>query len=235
MNENLYKFPRLYIPAPLAAGGRIALPDAQTHYLKNVMRRKEGESIRLFNGTDGEWLATFEALGRHEVTCALTEQVKEQPVRKRRVHLYFTPLKKDRLHTLIEKAVELDATDLHPVITNRTEVREIKHDKIMAHITEAAEQCERMDLPVLHDIVPLARAFDCDYPVYAGLERSDAVPLKTVSLPDGDIGALIGPVGGWDEGERALLSETKGIVPVTLGPNVLRSETAVAAILALIG
>jgi len=232
MVDDLYKFPRLYVPADLA-GSDIALDDAQAHYLRNVMRRADGDVVRLFNGRDGEWLANLVFTGKRDVSVRLDKQVKVQAPRIRRVHLLFAPLKKDRMDTLIEKAVELDATDLHPVITDRTEVREVKADKINAHIIEAAEQCERMDIPTLHPLASLEKVLAGwkGSPIFAGLERSDAQILRDALVPDGDCAALVGPAGGWTNDERDMLAQSPAITPVSLGNNVLRSETAVAALL----
>lgn len=230
MDNDLYKYPRLYLTAGLS--GDLTLCDAHAHYLRSVLRMEDGEMVRLFNGRDGEYLAKLLFAGKRDITVNLQKQVKPQTKRTRRVHLYFTPLKKDRLEDLINCAVQLDVTDLHPVITDRTEVREIKEDKTNAHIIEAAEQCERLDLPTLHPIQKLDRALvNVNMPLFAGLERSDAKPLRDALVPSGDCAALVGPVGGWTDAERTLLSDTKNVTPVSLGPNVLRSETAVAAFL----
>lgn len=233
MSEALYKFPRLYVAASLGPGDTATLADTQAHYLKTVLRRNDGDHIRLFNGQDGEWLASLAFTGKRGVTAALIKQTRPQPPRNRRVHLLFSPLKKDRLDTLIEKAVELDATDLHPVITERTEVRALNEGRIHSQIIEAAEQCERLDLPELHAIEPmeklLARWLGC--PVFVGLERSDAKTLNDGIVPLGDCAALIGPAGGWSDKERESFSHMHGIVPVSLGANILRSETAAAVML----
>lgn len=231
MADDLYKYPRLYVNGPLT-GGELPLASEQAHYLRNVMRREDGEQVRLFNGVDGEWLGALKFIGKRDTSVVLSRQVKPQPPRLRRVHLFFTPLKKDRMETLIECAVQLDATDLHPVITDRTEVREIKEDKLGAYIIEAAEQCERLDLPNLHPLQPLDRV---TMNMFAGLERSDAKPLRDALVPAGDCACLVGPVGGWTDRERDLLNNSPNITPVTLGPNVLRSETAVAAMLTRLG
>jgi 16S rRNA (uracil1498-N3)-methyltransferase len=231
MSDDLYKYPRLYMDHPLAPGD-VTLCAQHAHYLRNVMRRADGETVRFFNGVDGEWRATLVFGGRRDVIARLEKQVKPQTPRTRRVHLFFAPLKKDRMDVLISAAVQLDATDLHPVITERTEVREIKDDKVKLQIIEAAEQCERMDLPVLHPVLPLDRALSHPaVPVFAGLERSDAKPLRDALVPAGDCACLVGPVGGWTDREREYLNNSPNITPVTLGPNVLRSETAVAAML----
>lgn len=234
MSDALYKFPRLYVPADLAAGVTVPLADTQAHYLRTVMRRAEGDSVRIFNGRNGEWLGSLAPIGKRDAAAVLDRQLRIQSSRKRRVHLLFTPLKKDRLDTLIEKAVELDATDLHPVISDRTEIREIKPEKLMAQIMEAAEQCERLDLPVLHPLAKLDKTLAAwtNGPVFAGLERSDARRLSDALVPDGDCAALVGPAGGWTDGERDILGTSTVVVPVSLGGNVLRSETAVAVMLA---
>jgi 16S rRNA (uracil1498-N3)-methyltransferase len=230
MTDDLYKYPRLYMDAVFA--GDLSLSAEHTHYLKNVMRLEDGDKIRLFNGRDGEYLAALAFTGKKDVSARLDRQVKKQPTRTRRVHLFFAPLKKDRMDDLISAAVQLDATDLHPIISDRTEVREIKEEKVTLQIIEAAEQCERLDLPALHPIQKFERAMTHpSMTVFAGLERADIQELRDAIVPAGDCAALVGPVGGWTESERGFLSETPNVIPVSLGSNVLRSETAVAAFL----
>lgn len=230
MQDDLYKYPRLYVETDLS--GDLPLSDAHAHYLRHVLRMEDGEMVRFFNGSDGEWIAKLEFQGKRDAVAKLLKQVKPQPKRTRRVHLFFAPLKKDRLEDLINAAVQLDVTDLHPIISDRTEVREIKDDKTNAHIIEAAEQCERLDLPTLHPIQKLDRVLvNLNMPMFAGLERADVKPLRDALVPAGDCAALVGPVGGWTDTERTLLSDTPNVTPVSLGPNVLRSETAVAAFL----
>jgi 16S rRNA (uracil1498-N3)-methyltransferase len=234
MTDDLHKFPRLFVPDAITSGAAVALAEGQAHYLKNVLRRENGDHVRLFNGRDGEWLCMLEFSGKRGALAAPERQTKPQPERTRRVHLLFTPLKKDRLDTLIEKAVELDATDLHPVITDRTEVREIKQEKLEAQIIEAAEQCERLDIPTLHPLAKMDKTIVGwqHGQIFAGLERSDAKLLRDALVPDGDCAALVGPVGGWTNDERIFLNDSKNITAVSLGANVLRSETAVTVMLA---
>jgi 16S rRNA (uracil1498-N3)-methyltransferase len=229
--DELYKLPRLYTDAELMRD--IELCDEHAHYLRHVLRREDGETVRFFNGRDGEVLAVLAFNGKRGVTAKMQNQVKTQPVRKRRVHLLFPLIKKDRLDTLIECAVQLDATDLHPILTDRTEVRELKQDRMHMQIIEAAEQSERMDLPLLHPLQKLDKILAVwkDIPVFAGLERSDAQLLNDALVPDGDVAALIGPVGGWTDSERSYLNETPDVIPVSLGPNVLRCEIAAASLL----
>ncbi|HEY8963794.1 MAG TPA: RsmE family RNA methyltransferase [Alphaproteobacteria bacterium] len=234
MRTDLYKFPRLFVTAPLSVGASLILEGPQAHYLKNVLRKSDGDQVRLFNGQDGEYVGTLN-FGKRDATAALTERVRAQKPRSRRVHLLFAPLKKDRLDVLIEKAVELDATDLHPVITDRTEVRDMNETRVAAQIIEAAEQCERLDIPKLHPIGKLEKviaAWPKAVPIFAGIERSDAPIINAGMVPINDAACLIGPVGGWSDFERDLLNAANGtVVPISLGDNVLRSETAAAVLL----
>ncbi len=234
MNNDLSKSPRLYVNADLQPGARVVLPDAQAHYLKNVMRADVGSSVRLFNGRDGEWHATIELMDKKKAVLALQAQTRAQPAPRRPVHLLFAPIKKARMEWLIEKAVELGATDLHPVITNHTEVRDINAERTRAQIIEAAEQCERLDVPALHDITSLKAklgGWPQNIPLLIGLERADA-PTLTAALPEnGPLAFLIGPEGGWSTEEREFPGNLPFLKPVSLGPDILRAETAAAYVL----
>lgn len=234
MRNDLYKFPRLFVATPLGVGEDTVLADTQAHYLKNVLRKGDGDHVRLFNGLDGEFLAVL-SVAKRDVVAKTIERVRAQKPRTRRVHLIFAPLKKDRLDILIEKAVELDATDLHMVLTDRTEVRDPNETRIRAQIIEAAEQCERLDIPTLHPVQKMEKliaAWPKSIPILAGLERSNAPVISDKIIPINDAACLIGPVGGWSDFERDLLNAaTDTVVPVSLGDNVLRSETAAAVLL----
>jgi len=235
MND-LHKYPRLYLPQALSVGDDVQLPAPQAHYLKNVLRKGDGDHVRLFNGQEGEVLATLSPSGKRDVSVHVGERVRGQKIRTRRVHLIFAPLKKDRMDVLIEKAVELDATDLHPVLTDRTEMREINVARLQAQMIEAAEQCERLDVPVLHPLQKLDRliaAWPASVPILAGIERSDAPVIDDRIVPLNDAAVLIGPAGGWTDFERDLLNAASGtVMPVSLGDNILRAETAAAVLLA---
>ena len=234
MRTDLYKFPRLFVTTPLGVGDDTVLDQPQAHYLKNVLRKVDGDAVRLFNGQDGEFLATL-SVSKRDVAVKTTERVRAQKPRTRRVHLLFSPLKKDRLDTLIEKAVELDVTDLHPILTDRTEVRDLNETRLQAQIIEAAEQCERLDIPALHPLEKFDRviaSWPKSIPILAGLERSKAQVLHDGIIPLNDTAALIGPAGGWSDFERDLLNAaTDTVVPVSLGDNILRSETAATVLL----
>ena len=216
MTDDLSKAPRLYVTPDLSTGASIVLPDTQAHYLKNVMRHEPGDNVRVFNGRDGEWHTTIELLDKKKAVLKLVSQTREQPEARRAVHLLFAPIKKSRLEWLIEKSVELGATDLHPVITQHTEMR-------------------RLDIPTLHDITPIKTklgSWPKDIPLLVGLERADAPLLKNALPGNGPLAFLIGPEGGWSAEERRWPENLPFLKPVSFGPDILRAETAAAYVLA---
>lgn len=229
--DKIKKTTRLYIDLDLVEGQSIALPGHCVHYLRNVMRASQGDHIRLFNGRDGQVLAEIQSISKKEIIVQITEIMRPQPPKTRSVHLYFAPIKKTRMDFLIEKAVELGASDLHPILTQNTEIRKINEERVTAQITEAAEQCERLDLPKLHDLRPLKTIIHEPFPLYACLERIDS---QNPPIPsESDIGFIIGPEGGFTSEEFALLNECENITPVSLSPHILRAETAAIAALCL--
>ncbi len=225
--------PRLYLPSCLEMGENIVLEDGQAHYLRNVLRRSEGDFVRVFNAQNGEWMGKISFPTKKTVALQILESLRSplDPDRLPRRHLVFSPIKKDRQDWLIEKAVELGVTDLHPVLMNRSVVRDIRADRVQAQIIEACEQCERLDLATLHPLQNLkqfVQQFSDGAKIYAALERQDAVFLGDV-LKDGvnqNIFFLIGPEGGFDQDELIFLTNSKGVCPVSLGPRILRAETA---------
>lgn len=224
--KQIYKTPRLYIDAALGPNANIELGPDHAHYLKSVLRLPEGEPVRVFNGRDGEWLCTIARLGKKAGTLRAEQNRKPQPTAKPEIHLLFAPIKKHRMDFLIEKAVELGASDLHPVITAHTQNHKINQDRLQAQIIEAAEQCERMDIPTLHPIEKLGNKLQniqTPVPIYWAAERLDAAPIHTIASPQS---FLIGPEGGFSEDEITTLSAHKDITPVSLGENILRAETA---------
>ncbi len=231
--NSIYKYPRLYLNARFEENGIITLEKEQVHYLKNVLRKGAGDHLRLFNGIDGEWIARLGELGKKNGEAHLEERIKEQPTGGRRVHLFFSPIKKQRMDFLIEKAVELGVTDLHPVIMNRTENRKINDSRVSAQVIEAAEQCERLDIPVLHDLVKLPQALmdNKELSLYVAMERENGASSISNHSYAGDYGFIIGPEGGFDDNERTLLLSVEKIKPIDLGERILRVETAVVACL----
>ena len=234
MSNDLSKSTRLYVSADLHPDANVVLHDDQAHYLKNVMRAATGDSVRLFNGRDGEWHGVIDTLDKKKATLSLQSQTREQPAQRRSVHLLFAPIKKARMEWLVEKAVELGATDLHPVLTNHTEVRDINHERTQAQIIEAAEQCERLDIPRLHDIRTLKNVlgdWPKNVPVMIGLERADAPMLGEVLPAEGPLAFLIGPEGGFSAEEKSWPESLPILKPVSLGPDILRAETAACYVL----
>lgn len=194
------------------------------------MRKNDGDHVRIFNGRDGEFIGEIRKTGKKTADLHIIQQTRRQTSPARQIHLYFAPIKKDRLGFLVEKSVELGVTDLHPVITAHTENRKPAAEKIRKQIIEAAEQCERMDLPSLHPVLSSLGDIPFDVmPFYAAIERMDA-PLLAPRA-EGDIAFLVGPEGGWSVQETDFLCR-QSLTPVTLGPSILRAETAVIAMLA---
>ena len=240
MQDQLYKYPRLYLNASFKANEKIALSAEQTHYLKNVLRRKQGDALRVFNGIDGEWFARIEAVGKKDGAVVLTEKLKEQPEPAKPVHLFFAPIKKQRLDLLLEKAVELGVQGLYPMITNRTENRKLNEGRMRAQIIEAAEQCERLDVPILHapqkltDVIAQKTYEQCEAPLFVCMERlSMTKPMSSYSYEGGAV-LMTGPEGGFDKEEAALIQSIEGVKLINLGETILRAETAVTASLSYI-
>jgi len=227
MSDKIYTLIRLYTGQSLNADTMVSLNESQAHYLKNVMRKAEGDKIRVFNGSDGEWLAELKTLKKKEATIRTIENLRKQPSKRNATHLFFPPLPKTRMDWLIEKSVELDVTGLHPILTQNTEVRKIKEERIQAQIIEAAEQSERLNLPILHPLDEMISAIgNKSMQILAALERFDAPKLSTISPLEKNVGFLIGPAGGFTQEEKQKLATFEHIQPVSLGDNILRAETA---------
>lgn len=214
------------------------LGQPQAHYLKTVLRRQEGDFLRVFNGKDGEFRARIEALDKKSCLIVPAELIRPQPDPGPAFHLLFCPLKKDRLYFLVEKAVELGVTGLHPVLSERTEIRKINAGRIQAHIIEASEQCERLILPMLYPLTPLETALRdvpalCGGRLFAALERSELEGFGP-DFQDGEGAAcLIGPEGGWSEAEKNRFQNDPQVEIFSLGSGILRAETAALTCLAL--
>lgn len=236
MIADLTKSPRLFTQSPLTTGQSLSLEGPAHHYLKNVMRMETGRFIRLFNGRDGEYAAKILSTDKKAMTVSLEHCLRAQKTPDREVHLLFAPLKKERMDFLIEKAVELGATHLHPVYTQNSDVRKLNDERIEAQTIEAAEQCERLDVPVLmpsQDLFASLATWNRSILMLAALERFDARPIRERILP-GNVAILIGPSGGFTREEKEKISSLSFIQPVSLGENILRSETAATAALSVL-
>ena len=229
---------RLFVDAPLADGAELVLEDAQANYVRNVMRMAAGDGLLLFNGRDGEWGARISDVAKKRVTLVAERRTRPQtPAGK--VRYLFAPLKHARLDYMVQKAVEMGASRLSPVITRRTQASRVNLERMRANAVEAAEQCGVLALPEIDEPAPLARLLD-GWPADAALafcdEDSGAQdPVAALRpLADRPIAVLIGPEGGFDPEERAALLRLPSVVRLSLGPRILRADTAAVAALALV-
>ncbi|HBK08235.1 MAG TPA: 16S rRNA (uracil(1498)-N(3))-methyltransferase [Acetobacteraceae bacterium] len=224
---------RLYVDAPLTAGAEIGATEGQAHYLGGVMRRAIGDTVHLFNGTGGEWVCRIAALARGKGSFAVETLVRPQSDEPG-PWLVFAVLKRDTTDLVVQKATELGVSALLPVFTERTNAGRVNLDRLRTIATEAAEQSERLTVPAirparqLHDVLA---DWPSDRALYVALERADAQPLGPA---DGPSGLLIGPEGGFGPRDHTVLDRCRFVRPVTLGPRILRAETAAIAGLALL-
>jgi 16S rRNA (uracil1498-N3)-methyltransferase len=220
---------------------RVTLDAAQAHYLADVLRRKPGDQLMVFNGRDGEWRAVFEPAGKRGAVLALAEQTRVQD-RAPDLQYLFAPLKRARLDYTVQKAVEMGAARLTPVITRYTQVDRVNSDRMRANAIEAAEQCSILTLPVIDELVALDRALAALEPertlVFCDEDAPIADPLAALAPLRGresiPLAVLIGPEGGFAPEERALLLDRPKTVRLALGPRILRADTAAVAALALV-
>jgi len=225
--------PRLYVPSPLAEGTEIAATPAQAHYLGTVLRQPAGAPLRLFNGQDGEWQARLATLRKDKASFIAERQTRPQAPEPD-LWLLFAPLKRDATDLVVEKATELGASAILPVFTERTNTARLNLDRLRAIATEAAEQCERLTLPRMADpqrLADLLAAWPAGRPLHVALERAEAPPPRGTDSP---AALLIGPEGGFSAAEAQMLRRQPFVRPVSLGPRILRAETAAIAGLALL-
>lgn len=236
---------RLYVTAALAAEAKISLTGNQAHYLRNVLRCQTGDAVLLFNGADGEWQAQIEALGKKQAELVIGTQHRPQSAGSD-LWLLVAPVKRDRLDYLAQKATEMGVSRLVPVITRRTQGGGgmVKIDRLHANAIEAAEQCGILNVPEiaapqrLEDILqdwPADRPLVfCDEtaPSGAGLDGQELADSD--SKMQGGLAVLVGPEGGFDASEHAMLNAHAQMLRLSLGPRILRTDTAVVAALAVL-
>lgn len=226
---------RLFIDHPLAEGQPVPLEGPQAHYLSGVMRLKPGDDLRVFNGRDGEWSATLADAGKRGGSLLVGAPAAPQQDPPD-LWLIFAPIKKARTDFIVEKAAEMGAALIQPVQTDHTNSERIRQDRLQAHAVEAAEQCGGTFVPRVADLVPLSRLLDGWDPARRILWADEARvgPAETLAgLPQGPWAILIGPEGGFSPAERTHLSRLRFVHPVSLGPRILRADTAAVAALAL--
>jgi 16S rRNA (uracil1498-N3)-methyltransferase len=228
---------RLFVRAPLGQDARVALDVNQAHYLANVLRLPIGGDVLLFNGKDGEWSATLSGANKKggEVVCATQTRVQDTVPD---LWLLFAPVKGDRTDYIVEKATELGAAGIIPVITERTIVRKVNLERLRTRCIEAAEQCGRLSVPVLLDATPLSAFYEAakdDAIVLFADEAGDSVTISAALTRNRlKVMLLTGPEGGFTSSERAKLRVCVHVRAVSLGPRILRADTATIAGLALV-
>jgi 16S rRNA (uracil1498-N3)-methyltransferase len=229
---------RLHVADDLAIGTRLPLAREQANYLLNVLRLKSDDTIIVFNGRDGEWLAALTVEGRKQASLGLLRQTRPQPEAPD-LHYLFAPLKHARLDYIAQKAVEMGAGLLQPVLTRRTQVSRLNLDRLRANAIEAAEQCGILSLPEIRPECGLDAALEALDPerllIFCDEAMAQESPLKALAAASpGPLAVLIGPEGGFDEAERARVLARPKTLRISLGPRILRADTAAVAALALI-
>lgn len=232
---------RLYVNVSLAEDEQISLSQEQSHYLTNVMRAKPGDSVALFNGHQGEWASTISSVQKRAVTLAIERKIKEQRSEPD-LWLAFAPIKKARLDFIAQKATELGVSHLFPIMTRRTIVDRVKTERLHANAIEAAEQCERLTVPSVGEPVKLEkliagwpterRLMFCDEDL-SGEPAPFALRKVASKAEPGPWAILIGPEGGFDDHERKLIRDLPNTTVCSLGPRVLRADTAAMAAISL--
>lgn len=227
--------PRLFVDQPLAEGQSLTLDGNAAHYLGQVMRMAPGDPVKLFDNRTGEWLAVAADVAKRRVTLTVSTLLRpREPVPD--LWLCAAPIKKGRIEWTLEKACELGVDRIVPVLTRRCVVDKLNPERLGAHLIEAAEQCGRTALPALDPAVKLA-ALLRDWPTERNLFFADEAggepALTAMRARPGPAAILIGPEGGFDDEERSLIRACPAAVGITLGPRILRAETAAAAAVGL--
>jgi 16S rRNA (uracil1498-N3)-methyltransferase len=232
------KLQRLFVKSKLSPSAEVELDEGQAHYLGHVLRLREGEEILLFNGKDGEWCASLAAIGKKRARAVVAHQKRPQ-ADGLDLHYLFAPLKRARLDYMAQKATELGASVLRPVLTRRTITERLKVDRLIANAVEAAEQCGILRVPEVLMPEPLTKvlsAWDAERPlIFADEAAPSSSPLEALAAVDaGPLAVLVGPEGGFDTEERSMLLAKPYVHPISLGPRVMRADTAAVAALALV-
>lgn len=231
---------RLFTPAELLKDAEILPSRDQQHYLMTVMRMNDGDPIGLFNGRDGEWLARVNPTSRKQCTLTVQQRLRGQSTSPD-LWLMFAPVKKARLDFIAQKATEMGCSRIWPVRTDYCQMSRVNDDRMLANAIEAAEQTERLDIPEILTFTPLVEVLAgcendrvlifCDEES-AGDSTVNAVTALAAYGPVSKAAILIGPEGGFSDAERKLLETRENCLKVSLGPRILRADTAAIAALA---
>lgn len=229
---------RLFVNDDLAAGAAIEIEPEQAHYLTNVLRLRPGARLLVFNGRDGEWEASLLEVRKRGAKLGLEHQTRAQE-QGPDIDYLFAPLKRSRLDYMVQKATEMGVSRLQPVITQRTIAERVNTDRMRANVIEAAEQCGILRVPEVAPPVSLDAALaDWDARrklIYCDEHDTDAGPVEALNrTPHGPLAVLIGPEGGFSERERERLLALPFVIPLSLGPRIMRADTAAVAVLALV-
>jgi 16S rRNA (uracil1498-N3)-methyltransferase len=239
MKDRKRSAPRLFTRSALAEGANVPLMQDQTHYLAHVLRLQPGDPVHLFNGVDGEWQAQISTLNKKSAVAICEKQLRTQPDITN-FWLLFAPLKSARLDYLMQKAVEMGASRVLPVITERTQVQRFNADRAHANMVEAAEQCEILTVPSLAPEAGLQtvlsqwdsrrRMIFCDEEAKAS---NPLTALRDIPRTE-SLALIIGPEGGFSTAERQALLALPKVTRLSLGPRILRADTAAVAAMAVI-
>ncbi len=233
-----YKIQRLFLDVDLAADDFIKLDKAQVNYVGNVLRMRTGDPLLVFNGRDGEWEALLNVEDKRNISVQIKTQTRPQPD-PYDFQFCFAPLKVGRLDYMVQKAVEMGAGVLQPVLTQHTQNHHIKTEKLKANAVEAAEQCGVLHLPVFQEPVNLDTLLtNWNHQrtlIFCDEDASTNNPVQQLSqLKSKPLAVLIGPEGGFSDAERAQLKALDFVVSIPLGPRILRADTAAVAAMAVI-
>jgi 16S rRNA (uracil1498-N3)-methyltransferase len=234
-----FRTPRLHVEAPLAEGAEVKLDPQQTNYLLNVLRLVAEAPVLLFNGRDGEFASKLAPASRKSASLIVGQKTRPQEAPPD-VDYLFAPLKHARLDYMAQKAVEMGARRLRPILTRHTQVARVNLERLHANAIEACEQCGVIWTPAIAPVEPLGEALRRWPPerllVFCDEEAGPASPLGALAQAraDSGLGLMIGPEGGFDADERAAILETPRVLRLSLGPRILRADTAAVAALALI-
>jgi 16S rRNA (uracil1498-N3)-methyltransferase len=234
-----FRTPRLFVRAPLAEGAELMLPPRETNYLVNVLRLGADGSVLLFNGRDGEFAAALLSSSRKGAVLSVGLRTRPQETPPD-VDYLFAPVKHARLDYMAQKAIEMGARRLRPLITRRTQVARVNLERLRANAIEACEQCGAVWTPEVAPAETLGKALR-GWPaerllVFSDEEADETSPLDALAqaTADGGVSLLIGPEGGFDDEERAAILKVPRVLRLSLGPRILRADTAAVAALALI-
>lgn len=229
---------RLYVMSDLAEGAHVVLSEDQAHYLVHVLRLTAGADVLIFNGRDGEWRGELSAIKKRSATLDVRTLVRPQTDAST-IDYLFAPLKRARLDYMVQKAVEMGVARLRPVITHRTIAERVNLERMRANVIEAAEQCGVLNVPDVLEPERLDKVIGAwgegRTLIFCDESAGKTPPIETLAaISHGALGVLIGPEGGFDPVEREMLLARPFVVPIWLGPRIMRADTAAVAALALV-